>query len=88
MTTAIHEGRQQGRDLSGPARVPESPALAPREMRVLRHFRDGDTWAVIAQAEGVTHHTVSNYRAAILEKVGAVNVPNAVWLMRHELEDA
>jgi DNA-binding CsgD family transcriptional regulator len=66
----------------------EPPALTPRELEVLRHIADGDTWEVTMRAMGISRMTLFRHRRHILEKSGGVTTPNAVWLLRHELEAA
>ena len=68
----------------GQARERRLALLTGRERQVLARLAEGDTSKGIARALGLSAKTVENYRARILEKLGATNTAEAV---AHALKD-
>lgn len=64
---------------SAPAPARETP-LSPREREILEYCALGYASADTARLLGLSHHTVNNHRRAILAKLGASNIAEAVRL--------
>lgn len=70
-----------------PAIATVGPALTVRQQEIVRLAACGASNKEIAQALGITPHTVKNHMAQIFEKLGASNRAQAVSLVRDGASD-
>ena len=60
--------------------APSHPRLSPRERQVLTLAAHGATHAMIARRLGISEHTVKHTAASAFARLGADNMPHAVFL--------
>jgi DNA-binding CsgD family transcriptional regulator len=61
--------------------------LTPRQTEVLLLYAHGRSWSEMTRDLGITRWTLYHHAEAIRERTGAANMCEAVWLMRHELDE-
>jgi DNA-binding NarL/FixJ family response regulator len=54
--------------------------LTPRELETLKLLADGVKWDVIASTLRISKQTLNHHRKTIIDKLGANNTANAVYI--------